>query len=212
MKVEVWSDFVCPFCYIGKRRFEMGLSQFEHQDKVEVVYRSFELDPNIAVDDNPPVHRMLASKYGMSEEQALDNLQQVTDQAATVGLQYHLDRAINTNTFAAHRLTHFAREHGKQEALTERLLKAYFTDGLHIGQYETLTNLAVEVGLPGEDAARVLEDGAFADNVRADEQDAARLGIQGVPFFVFNGKYGVSGAQPSETFLSALQTVWRESV
>jgi predicted DsbA family dithiol-disulfide isomerase len=210
MKIEIWSDFVCPFCYIGKRRLEQALRQFPHRDAVEIEYKSFELDPHAKRDGNPDVHDMLAAKYGMTREQAIANTKQVTEQAKTVGLEYHLDRAIQTNTFDAHRLAHYAAAQGKGEQMTERLLKAHFTDTLHLGRHETLADLAAEAGLDRDEAMRVLASGEYADEVRADEREAAQLGIRGVPFFVINRKYGISGAQPSELFLQALSKAWAE--
>ncbi|CAM3686257.1 DsbA family oxidoreductase [Marinicrinis lubricantis] len=210
MKVEIWSDFVCPFCYIGKRRFEAGLNQFAHKEQVEVMYRSFELDPNMKRDGNPSAYDMLAVKYGMSREQAIANCNQVTQQAKEVGLDYDLGKAIQTNTFDAHRLAHYAASQGKLAEMTERLLKAHFTDMLHVGNHDTLADLAAEVGLNRDEVLRVLAAGEYADGVRSDEQEAADLGIRGVPFFVINRKYAVSGAQPSEVFLEALQKAWEE--
>jgi predicted DsbA family dithiol-disulfide isomerase len=210
MKVEIWSDYVCPFCYIGKRRFEAGLQQFSNKEEVEVVFKSFELDPNISRDGNPGTHDMLASKYGMSREQAVANTNNLTEQAKTLDLDYYMDRTIQTNTFDAHRLTHFAASKGKHAEMTERLLKAHFTDTLHIGNHDTLADLAAEVGLDRAEALRILTDGEYANEVRADEQEAGQLGVKGVPFFVINRKYAISGAQPSEVFLGALQKAWDE--
>jgi len=210
VKVEIWSDYVCPFCYIGKRRFEDGLQRFANKDAVEVVYKSFELDPNTPRDGNPSVYELLAAKYGMSREQAEANTNNLTQQAQALGLEYHMDRTIQTNTFDAHRLTHFAATKGKHVEMTERLLKAHFTDTLHLGNHDTLADLAVEVGLDRAEAMRVLADGEYASEVRKDEQEAAQLGARGVPFFVINRKYGISGAQPSEVFLEALQKAWDE--
>ncbi len=211
MKVEIWSDYVCPFCYMGKRQFEAGLRQFEHREAVEVVYKSFELDPDVPRDGNPDVHEMLASKYGMSREQAIDNTAGITRQAKALGLDYHFDRTIRTNTFDAHRLAHYAAAKGKLAEMTERLLKAHFTDALHIGDRGQLADLAAEAGLDRAEAARVLADGEYADEVRADEREAGRLGVRGVPFFVVNRKYAISGAQPSEVFLGALRKAWDEA-
>ncbi|CAG7630090.1 hypothetical protein PAESOLCIP111_03166 [Paenibacillus solanacearum] len=211
MKVEIWSDFACPFCYIGKRRFEAALEQFPQRAEVEVVYRSFELDPNAPVSVDHDVHQMLAGKYGMSREQAIDMNRNVVEQAAALGLAYHMDTLVLTNTFDAHRLAQYAAVHGKLTPMTERLLKAYFTDSLHLGDRETLAGLAAEVGLDRDDVLHMLESGAFADEVRADEQDAAALGIRAVPFFVIDRKFGVSGAQPGEVFLQALQKAWEAS-
>jgi len=210
LKVEVWSDYVCPFCYIGKRRFEAALQQFSNKDAVEVVYKSFELDPHAKRDGNPSVYEMLAAKYGMSREQAIANTNQIAQQAKSLGLDYYFDRTIQTNTFDAHRLSHFAATKGKLAQMTERLLKAHFTDTLHIGHHDTLADLAAEVGLDRAEALRVLTNGDYADEVRADEQEAGRIGVRGVPFFVINRKYAMSGAQPSEVFLEALQKAWDE--
>ncbi len=211
MKVEVWSDFACPFCYIGKRRFEAGLQQFAHKDEIEVVYRSFELDPNALRDGNPDTYDMLAAKYGMSREQAAANTSQVAQQAKSVGLDFHFDRTIQTNTFDAHRLAHYGASKGKGAEITERLLRAHFTDTLHLGRQETLADLAAEVGLDREEAVRILKDGAFENEVRADEQEAMQIGVRGVPFYVIDRKYAVSGAQPSEVFTQALQKAWDEA-
>jgi predicted DsbA family dithiol-disulfide isomerase len=208
MRVDIWSDFVCPFCYIGKRNFEEALRQFAHGDKVEVVYRSFELDPQAKREGNPGVHDMLAAKYGMSREQAVANTNRLTQQAKEVGLDFHFEKAVSTNTFDAHRLAHYAAVEGKQYEMTERLLKAHFTDSLHLGDMETLTNLAVEVGLDRAAAKLVLETSEYADQVRADEMEAQRYGIRGVPFFVVNGKYGISGAQPVEQFTQTLNKAY----
>ncbi|MCZ8511855.1 DsbA family oxidoreductase [Paenibacillus filicis] len=210
MKVEVWSDFACPFCYIGKRRLEEALEQFPDQEKVEVVYRSFELDPNAPRSVDHDVHEMLASKYGMNRSQAIAMNENVTKQAQTVGLDYHLDTLVLTNTFDAHRLAHYAADNGKMKEMTERLLKAYFTDSKHLGDPAVLSELAAETGLDPAEAAKVLAGDAYAEEVRSDEAEAARLGVRGVPFFVINRKYAVSGAQPTEVFLQALQKAWDE--
>lgn len=211
MKVEIWSDFMCPFCYIGKRRFEAALDQFAHKHDVDVVYRSFELDPNSKRVVDYDVHDMLAAKYGMSRERAKAMNDDVARQAGAVGLTYHFDTMIVTNTFDAHRLAHFAASCGKMHEMTERLLKAYFTDSLPIGDHETLAALAAEIGLDKNEAAAMLAGDEYTKEVRDDEQEALRLGVRGVPFFVIDRKYAVSGAQPSEVFLEALQKAWNES-
>lgn len=211
IKVEIWSDFVCPFCYIGKRRFEAGLEQFENKEHVEVIYKSFELDPNAQRDGNPNVHDMLAMKYGMSREQAIANTKQITEQAKAIGLEYHMDETVQTNTFDAHRLAHYAASQGKGEEMTERLLKAHFTDAKHLGQLDTLADLAAEIGLDRDEAYRMLASEEYTKEVRTDEEEARQLGVRGVPFFVINRKYGVSGAQPSELFLDALKKAWEEA-
>ena len=210
LKVEIWSDFVCPFCYIGKRRFEAALDKFAGKDGVEVVYRSFELDPAAPHEVPYDVHEMLARKYGMSREQAKMMNARVTEQAREVGLDYRMDEIKLTNTFDAHRLAHFAATRGRQREMTERLMKAYFTESKHIGDKETLAQLAEEVGLDRNEAKRLLESGAYSADVRADQREGAALGIRGVPFYVIDRKYGVSGAQPEEVFLRALEKAWSE--
>lgn len=210
MKIEIWSDYVCPFCYIGLRRYEAALANFAHRDELETVFKSFELNPDADRDDNPPAAEMLMAKYGMSREQVEANLANLTEQAKSVGLDYRLAEAVQTNTFDAHRLTYFAAEHGKMDAMAERLLKAHFTEVQHVGDRETLANLAAEVGLDRDKTLDMLASGEFADDVRADQEEARRLGIQGVPFFVIDRKYAVSGAQPAEVFLQALETAWAE--
>jgi predicted DsbA family dithiol-disulfide isomerase len=210
MKVEIWSDIACPFCYIGKRRFEAALERFPASSQVEVVYRSFELDPHAERDIDHDVHDMLAAKYGMSREQAKAMNENVTEQARSVGLTYRLDQMILTNTLDAHRLIQYASRHGKMIEMKERLLKAYFTDSMHVGDHDTLVALAAEVGLDPQETASMLKGDEYKAEVRADEQEAGKLGIRGVPFFVINRKYGISGAQPTEVFVEALQKAWEE--
>jgi len=210
VKIEVWSDFGCPFCYIGKRRLERALESFSHRDEIELVYRSFELDPGAPKDTESSIHELLAVKYGLSLEQAKESNRNVAQQAQTEGLTYNFDTIIPTNTFDAHRLAHYAGEQGKAKEMTERLFRAYFTDSLHIGDWDTLIRLAEEVGLDGAAVREVLEQNTFADAVREDENEARRLGIRGVPFFVLRGKYAVSGAQPLEIFQGALLRAWED--
>lgn len=211
MKVEIWSDFMCPFCYIGKRRFENALALFPNKDQVEVVYRSFELDPDASYEPGVSMDELLASKYGMSIEQARVANANVAQQAASVGLTYHMDRIIPANSFDAHRLVHFASGHGKMKEMTERLFYAHFTEGSNLQDRSLLADLAAEVGLAREEAEAVLEGDAYGPEVRADEAAAHQLGIRGVPFFVLGGKYGVSGAQPLEVFTDALEKTYREA-
>ncbi|MFJ7744436.1 DsbA family oxidoreductase [Peribacillus sp. NPDC097295] len=210
MKVEIWSDYQCPFCYIGKRRFEEALSRFEHKDQVEVEFRSFELNPEAERDINMSQNEMLAKKYGMSQAQVEANSQNMTQQAAELGLDYHLDKVVLTNSFDAHRLMHFAESKGKGNEMNERLFKAYFTEGKHIGDHATLANLAEEVGLQKSEVESMLAGTAFTAEVRGNEQEGSLLGITGVPFYVINRKYGISGAQPPEAFLDTLKKVWAE--
>jgi predicted DsbA family dithiol-disulfide isomerase len=208
MNIEIWSDIVCPWCYIGKRRFEKALARFAHRDQVEVTWRSFELDPGAPRVYPGTLDEMLAKKMGGSLARAAAANQQVTALAAQEGLEYHLDQARPGNSFDAHRLVHFAAAHGLQDAMQERLLRAYFSEGRAIGDPDTLASLAAEVGLDAAEARAVLAGDAYAAAVRADEQRAAAFGIAGVPFFAIDEQYGISGAQPSEVFLNALEQIW----
>jgi predicted DsbA family dithiol-disulfide isomerase len=205
LTVEIWSDVVCPWCYVGKRRFESALAQFGHRDDVEVVWRSFELDPGAPREREGSSAEHLAGKYGMSVEQAEGTNAQMTALATSEGLEYHLDRTRGGNSFDAHRLIQRALQDGLQDAMKERLMRAYFTEGEAIGDRDTLIRLAGEVGVDGEAA---LTDQQYADAVRGDEELAMRIGIRGVPFFVLNRRYGVSGAQPPELLLQALDKAW----
>jgi predicted DsbA family dithiol-disulfide isomerase len=209
--VEIWSDVVCPWCYVGKRQFERALSGFAHADDVTVEWRSFELDPNSPPQVDMPMAQILSRKYGMTEEQAEQANRRMTDLAASVGLDYHLDTARPGNTFDAHRLIHLAAEHGRGDAMKERLLAAYFTEGRSVGDHDTLVELAVEVGLDGDEVRATLDGDRYAADVRHDETRAASLGATGVPFFVIDGTYGISGAQGDEVILRALEQAWTES-
>ncbi len=210
MKIEIWSDIVCPWCYIGKRRFEAALAGFAHHDSVQVVWRSFELDPDAPQSLGMPLNEMLAKKYGMSLAEASSANERVTTIAAAEGLAYRLDIAKTGNSFAAHRLVHLAGTRGIAEALQERLMKAYFSDGLAISDPEVLIRLAAEAGMDAGEARTALEGGAFADEVRSDEERAAQFGINGVPFFAIEEQWGISGAQPVEVFKNALSESWEE--
>jgi len=211
MQVEIWSDVVCPWCYIGKRRFESALADFKHRAQIEVVWKSFELDPKAPRTSEDTLNQMLAKKYGMSVEKAVAANERVTSLAAQEGLDYHLDLAHPGNTFDAHRLIHLAASHGLQGEMKERLMHAYFTEGQPVSDAETLVKLGVEVGLDIDEARAVLASAEYADEVKADEQEARTLGISGVPFFVIDQKYGISGAQPTELFQQTLAQVWTES-
>lgn len=211
MKIEMWSDFVCPFCYIGKTRLEKALEQFSHSDEVEVEFKSFELDPNAPSHSDKNIHESLAEKYGISIEQAKQNNTQIGVQAAQIGLTFHFDEMKPTNTFDAHRLAKYAKNQGKEREMIERLLHAYFTESKNIGDTATLADLAEEVGLDRQEALHVLNSKEiYVSDVRADQRMAQQLGVTGVPFFVINQKYAISGAQPIETFFSALEKVWEE--
>ena len=203
--VEVWSDIVCPWCYIGKRRLESALEQFEHAAEVEVVWRSFQLDPTFPVGVRQPVPEMLAEKIGGSVEQARRMNAEITELAAQEGLAYDLDRATMVNTVDAHRLTHLARAHGLGDAAHERLLRAQLVEAQVLDDVDTLVRLGVEIGLPEQETRRVVLGNDYVRDVRADLAEARALGVSGVPFFVLNRAFAVSGAQPVGTFLSALR-------
>ncbi|GGR01679.1 DsbA family oxidoreductase [Deinococcus ruber] len=210
LQVDIWSDIACPWCYVGKRRFEEALAKFPQRDAVDVVWHSFELDPTTQSDASVNMRDILAKKYGQSAAQAQQMLDSMTQTAAAEGLTYHFERLQVANTFLAHQLLHLAAEHGVQAALKERLLHAHFSEGLNVDDPETLIRLAAEVGLNDTLTRRALEQQTYAGAVRQDEAQAQRYGIQGVPFFVLDGTYGVSGAQSPETLLGALQQTWSE--
>ncbi|MGW5133340.1 DsbA family oxidoreductase [Streptomyces sp. NPDC004135] len=211
MRVEIWSDIACPWCYVGKARFEKALREFPHRDEVEVVHRSFELDPGRAKGDVQPVITMLTKKYGMSPAQAEAGEDNLGAQAAAEGLDYRTRGRDHGSTFDMHRLLHLAKEHGRQERLLDLLYRANFADERSVFDDERLVELAVAAGLAEEDVRAVLADPrAYADEVRADEREAAQLGANGVPFFVLDRRYGVSGAQPAEVFARALAQAYGE--
>jgi predicted DsbA family dithiol-disulfide isomerase len=209
--VEIWSDVVCPWCYVGKRQFEEALGRFGHADQVTVSWRSFELDPTSPREVGMSMDRLLERKYGMSAEQAQAANAQMTSLAASVGLEYHLEQSKPGNTFDAHRLIHLAATHGKGGELKERLLASYFTEGRSVGDPATLAEVAVEVGLDPAEVAETLAGDAFAAEVRADEARAVALGATGVPFFVIDEAYGVAGAQGADVLLGALEKAWSDS-
>lgn len=211
LRVDIWSDVACPWCYVGKRRLEQALTQFPHRDQVEVVWHSFELDPGMPAEHPQNMRDALARKYGRSAQDAQGMMDHMTGVAATEGLEYHFDRARLGNTFSAHQLIHHAAGHGKQDAMKERLLRAYMSEGALISDLDTLVRLAQEVGLDGDEARAALLDGRHAHAVRQDEAQAQALGISGVPFFVLGGKYGINGAQDPQTLLGALNQVWQET-
>jgi len=205
MHVEIWSDVICPWCYIGKRRFEDALSKFDGADDVQIVWRAFELDPGAPPQRHGTLVQHLAVKYGMDAESAQASVDRLTRLAAAEGLEYHLDATRSGNTFNAHRLIHAAETEGIQGAMKERLLRAYFTEGAPIGDDDTLVRLAVEVGLDANMAATVLAGDAYASAVRADEQRAMEMGISGVPFFLIDGKFAIAGAQSADVILDLLE-------
>jgi predicted DsbA family dithiol-disulfide isomerase len=206
--VEIWSDIACPWCYVGKRRFEAALAGFEHRDEVQVTWRSFELDPSAPSERSGDGAQHLADKYGMSRDEALAAQQRLTDVAAGEGLSFRLDRARGGNTFDGHRVLHLAKAHGLQDAMKERIMRAYLEEGELISSHEVLSRLAAEVGLPDGEIRDVLASGRYADEVRDDERTAAGLGIRAVPFFVVDRKLGASGAQPAQALRDMLCQAW----
>jgi predicted DsbA family dithiol-disulfide isomerase len=204
MDVEIWSDIACPWCAVGKRRFEAALARFEHRDEVVVTWRSFELEPDAPQELGHDLATHLAAKYGTTRERAEQMQAQMTGVAAAEGLTFRFDRARSGSTFDAHRLVHLAAAHGRQDAMTERLMRAYLGEGELVSDHETLARLAADVGLPGDEVRDALAGGRFADAVRDDERTAAALGIHAVPCFVVDRRVAVSGAQPPEVLLELL--------
>jgi predicted DsbA family dithiol-disulfide isomerase len=212
MRVEIWADLVCPWCYLGKRRFEKALAGFEHRADVEIVHRSFELDPHWPKGETVGQTEMLVDKYGVATERAAAMQAQLERTAAIEGLEYHLTDGLTGNTFDAHRLVHLARSRGLAEPVVERFYRAHFSEQRSIFDRDSLVALAAEAGLDPAEAAEVLDGDAFADEVLADEREARELGATGVPFFVIADRYGVSGAQPAELFAEALDRAWADTV
>ncbi|MFE5634139.1 DsbA family oxidoreductase [Streptomyces sp. NPDC056543] len=210
MRVEIWSDIACPWCYIGKARFEKGLAEFAHRDEIEVVHRSFELDPNRPKGDTASVIDMLAKKYGRTLDEARAMEAHVASNAHSEGLGYRTEGRDHGNTFDIHRLLHLARERGRQNELLDLAYRANFAEERSVFDGETLVRLGVEAGLDETEVRTVLADEtAYADAVRADEREAAELGANGVPFFVLDRRYGISGGQPAEVFTQALEQAWQ---
>lgn len=210
LKVQIWSDIMCPFCYIGKRRIEEALSQFEHKEAVEIEWKSFELDAGFipSTDDNLAEH--LAEKYRKDTDWAQNMLDNMTENAKTAGLDFHFEKAVLANSHNAHRLLHLAKKHNLANELEELLFKAYLTDGKDLNNLDTLSELGIEIGLEAEAIAQALYSDAYSKEVKQDIQQANTIGVQGVPFFVFDNKYAISGAQPATAFLQTLEKVWQE--
>lgn len=213
IKIDVWSDIACPWCYIGKRNLETGLAATAGDadaPRVEVTFHSYELSPDTPVDFDGNEVDFLSQHKGMTPEQVKPMLDRVTGVAAEAGLEYRFDLLKHTNTVKAHELLHLAKEQGLQKEMTERLMSAYFTEGRHVGKIDDLVALAGDVGLDAEATREALESGRYLEAVRADQAQAQAYGIQGVPFFVIDGKYGVSGAQPAAAFAQIARQVWAE--
>ena len=210
--IDVWSDIACPFCYMGKRKLEMALAQFKQADDapaVEITYHSFELQPDMPVEFSGSHDAYIAERMGWTPEQVRASGERVAQMAAAVGLDFRSEIQM-TNTAKAHELLHHAKAHGQQAEMKDRLLRAYFSEGRHVGRVNDLADLAAEIGLDRDEAVRALETGQYREAVEADKAQAARYGVRGVPFYVIDGKYGVSGAQEPGTFLQALTQVAAE--
>ncbi|MBX2921496.1 MAG: DsbA family oxidoreductase [Chitinophagaceae bacterium] len=210
MKVEIWSDIMCPFCYIGKRNFEEALRDFPDAQQIEVEWKSFQLDPSIVSGTGKNVYAYLADRKGISYDHSVQMHQQVVQVAAAAGLAYNFDKAVVANSYNAHRLIQLAKRNSLGDAAEERLFKAYFTEGRDLGDTNTLIELAKETGLKEEIVKEVLQGESYADAVNDDIREAEQAGIRGVPFFVFNRKYAVSGAQPPDVFREALRQSFKE--
>ena len=210
MKVEIWSDVMCPFCYIGKRKFESALEQFPQKDKIEIEWKSFQLNPAMKTEPGKSINEYISEIKGWSPEYAQQMNDHVTGMAAEVGLEYNMDKAVVANSFDAHRFVQYAKTKGKGDDAEEQLFKAYFTDGKNTADYDTLIELGSQIGLDADELRAVLEGTKFTEQVRHDIYEAQQVGARGVPFFVLDRKYAVSGAQPSETFLGALEKSFAE--
>jgi len=210
MRVDIWSDIVCPWCYVGKRRFETALAAFEGRDDIEIVHHAFQLNPQAPRGRTSSRGEMLMAKYGLTPEQLVATDARMTQVAADEGLEYHLEATATGNTRDAHQLVHLAREYDVEDAMIERLYRAYFTEGRSVFDQDSLVELATDVGLDADEVRDALSEGRYEPDVDEDLDIARRVGITGVPFFVFDAKYGLSGAQQSSVFLEALGKVARD--
>lgn len=210
MRIEVWSDVICPFCYIGKRNFEAALEKFPGKDNIELIWRCFQLDPGISNNEALSTTEYLSTRKNIPPAHVKQLLENVTATAEKAGLGFKMDKAIVANSFDAHRLSHFAARYNKQTELEEVMFQAHFVDGKNIGEKDVLLSLAVKIGINTKEAKEVLDSQAYASEVKADISEAADFNIKGVPFFVFNRKYAISGAQPPELFLETIEASFRE--
>ena len=208
MKIEIWSDIYCPFCYIGEQHLKAALEKFPQAHHIQVVYKSFQLDPSLEKGQAKETASYVAEKYGIRVDQARLNYQGIEAAGKAVGLEMDFEAAIITNTLDSHRLIHWAAEKGYMQEMVDRLFKAHFEEGLHLGEYQVLADLAGQIGLDEEEALEVLESGAYADQVAADEAEGQALGVTSVPFFVFNRELAITGAQPTAVFEEAIETAF----
>ncbi|MDQ1162139.1 putative DsbA family dithiol-disulfide isomerase [Chryseobacterium sp. SORGH_AS 447] len=212
MKVEIWSDVMCPFCYIGKNNFEKALAQLPFKDEVEVEWKSFQLDPSLNPEETKTTLEYFREKKGFPEAQAQQMIGQVKQMGNGSGIDFHFEKALITNTFSAHKILHLAKKYKKSNEMEEALFIAHFIDGKNVGDDETLISLAESLGIDREEAREVLNSDTFNAEISQDIQEARNNGVSGVPFFILNGKYAVSGAQPAELFVNALQQTYDETV
>jgi len=208
LRIEIWSDVICPFCYIGKRKFEAALAEYKYPNNLEIIWKSYQLSPEMKTVPGKSIHQYLSEHKRISLTEATSMNNQVADWAKNVGLQYNFDKAIPANTFMAHRFSHLAMQHGVQNEAEEKLFSAYFTEGKNIDDVETLTQIGSEIGIDADLVRNTLKSNEFADAVKNDIQEAFSLGLRGVPFFVFDRKYSVSGAQDSKVFLNTLEKAY----
>jgi predicted DsbA family dithiol-disulfide isomerase len=210
MKIEIWSDFACPFCYIGKKRFETALNQFKHKDQVEVIYKAYQLNLKAPKYMTGSAYETFSISHHMTIEQVKKRFNMIAENAKTVGLNFNYDIIQMTNTNDAHQLLKWANDHGKADLMMERLMAAYFTEGKNISDLSELSKLSADVGLNPEEAIQIVRQGHYKEAVQFDQTEAREIGVQGVPFFVINRTYGVSGAQDSTYFLKTLEQIYQE--
>jgi predicted DsbA family dithiol-disulfide isomerase len=212
LKIEIWSDVMCPFCYIGKRKIENAINDFPHKSKVEIEWKSFQLDPTTKSQPGKSTYDYLAEKYGRDRQWSLEMHENVTNLAKAEGLEYNFDKAIIANSFDAHRLSHLAKKYGKGNELEELIFKAYFTEGKDVSEIEALVDLGRNVGLDETEIRNMLASKQFKEAVQNDIIEAQQIGVRGVPFFVLDRKYAISGAQPNEVFTETLEKAWENWV
>lgn len=210
LKIQIWSDIMCPYCYIGKRRIEGAIAKFGHQDAIEIEWKSFQLDSSFKASADDNIYDHLAEKYRKDRDWAVEMVDNMTQNAKNSGLDFQLGKAILANSYKAHRLLHLAKKHNVGDELKELLFKAYMTEGKNVDDTDTLIALGVAVGMEKGLVGGVLNSDAYGQEVKNDIAMAQQIGVQGVPFFVFDNKYAVSGAQHEETFVKTLEKVWEE--
>jgi len=210
MKIEIWSDYACPYCYIGKRRLEKALESFSDREDIEISFKSFELDPSASYKTTTNTRERISEKYRISIEKAQQMIDSITDYAKSVGLDFNYNTVRYTNTFDAHRIAKYAETKGKGIEISEKLLHAYFTENKQMSDHKILTDIATEIGLDKLEVENILKSKKFGTDVRNDEYESSGLGIQAVPFFLINEKYSISGAQPSKVFKKAIEKALQE--